>query len=92
MLGFFLVYVGLYTTGAVAMAATDLDPVTALSAAASALNLIGPGLGQIGPDTTWEAVPAAGRPIAAFLMIAGRLEVFTVVALLAALFRAPGRM
>jgi trk system potassium uptake protein len=85
VLGFFLVYAGLYIVGALAMAATELDPVTALSAAASALNLIGPGLGQIGPDTTWQAVPAFGRGVAAFLMIAGRLEVFTVVALLAAL-------
>jgi trk system potassium uptake protein len=85
VLAFFLVYAMIYVAGFMAMATTGVDPVTALSAASSSLNIIGPGLGEIGPDTTWEALPAFGRGVAVFLMIAGRLEVFTVVVLLAAL-------
>ena len=87
ILGFFLVYVIVLVSGTLAMAATEVDPVTAISAAASALNLIGPGLGEIGASDNWEALPDFGRVVASFLMIAGRLEVFTVVALLAAIFR-----
>jgi len=86
VLGFFLVYAMVYVAGALAMAATGVDPVTAISASSSAINIIGPGLGEIGPDATWEALPPFGRAVAAVMMIAGRLEVFTVVALLAALF------
>jgi trk system potassium uptake protein TrkH len=87
VLGFFLVYVIVLVTGTLAMAATEVDPLTAISAAASALNLIGPGLGEIGAHDNWEALPDFGRVVASLLMIAGRLEVFTVVALLAAIFR-----
>jgi len=87
ILGFFLVYVIVLVSGTLAMAATEVDPVTAISAAASSLNLIGPGLGEIGASDNWEALPDFGRVVASFLMIAGRLEVFTVVALLAAIFR-----
>ena len=87
VLGFFLVYVIVIVTGTLAMAATEVDPLTAISAATSSLNLIGPGLGEVGAHDNWEAMPGFGRVVASFLMIAGRLEVFTVVALLAAIFR-----
>ncbi|HSI80387.1 MAG TPA: potassium transporter TrkG, partial [Solirubrobacterales bacterium] len=86
VLGFFLVYAMVYAVGSLAMAATGVDPVTAISAASSAINIIGPGLGEIGPDATWQALPDFGRAVAVVMMIAGRLEVFTVVVLLAAIF------
>lgn len=85
VLGYFLVYVVVYVTGALALAATGVDPVTAISGASSAVNLIGPALGDIGATQTWEAMPGFGRAVAAAMMIIGRLEVFTVVALLVAL-------
>lgn len=87
VLGYFLVYTIVIVTGILAMATTGTDPITAVSAASSALNLVGPGLGQIGPDTTWQALPDGGLAIAVLLMIIGRLEVFTIVALLAAALR-----
>ena len=90
VLGFFLVYAMVYSVGSLAMAASGVDPVTAISAASSSLNIIGPGLGEIGPDTTWQALPDFGRAVAVVMMIAGRLEVFTVVVLLAAIFRRRG--
>ena len=86
VLGFFLVYSLIYVAGSLAMAATGVDPVTAISAASSSLNIIGPGLGEVGPDQSWQALPDFGRGVAIVLMIVGRLEVFTVVALLAAMF------
>jgi trk system potassium uptake protein len=86
VLGFFLVYAMVYVLGSLAMAATGVDPVTAISGASSALNIIGPALGEIGPGTTWQAMPQFGRAVAIPMMIAGRLEVFTVVVLLTALF------
>jgi trk system potassium uptake protein TrkH len=87
VLGFFLVYVLVYVAGSLAMAASGLDPVTAISATAATLDMVGPGLGEVGATDNFEAVPPFGRAVLPMLMIAGRLEVFTVVALLAALFR-----
>lgn len=85
--GFFVVYSLVYVTGSLAMAAAGLDPITAISSVAATLNVVGPGLGEVGGTDNFEAVPTFGRIVLPVLMIAGRLEVFTVVALLAALFR-----
>ncbi len=86
ILGFFLLYVFVYAVGALALAATGLDPITAISGAASTLNIVGPGLGEIGATDNFTAVPPGGRAISIVLMLTGRLEVFTVVALAAMLF------
>ena len=69
------------------MAATGVDPVTAISASATTLNIVGPGLGEIGATDSFTAIPEASRLVAAFLMLTGRLEIFTVVALLATVFQ-----
>jgi trk system potassium uptake protein TrkH len=84
VLGFFLIYMLVYGFGVLAMAAGGLDPLTALSAASATLNMVGPGIGEIGALQTYEALSDFNRAVACVLMIAGRLEVFTVVALLAA--------
>jgi trk system potassium uptake protein TrkH len=86
VLGFFLIYMGVYVVGVLAMAAGGLDPLTALSAAAATLNMVGPGLSEVGALENFEALSDFNRAVACGLMIAGRLEVFTVVALLAALW------
>lgn len=56
---------------------------------AAALNLIGPGLGQVGATDNYEAVSHGGRLILSFVMLAGRLEVFTVLVLLTPAFWRP---
>lgn len=87
VLGFFLLYVAVYAIGSLLMATTGVDPVTAISAAATSLNIVGPGLGEIGATESFAAIPTSGRLVSTILMLIGRLEVFTVVALLAPIFR-----
>jgi trk system potassium uptake protein TrkH len=87
VLGFFLLYVFVYVVGSLAMAATGVDPVTAISASATTINIVGPGLGEIGATDSFAGIPPAGRIVGALLMLIGRLEIFTVVALLAPIFR-----
>lgn len=84
VLGFFLIYLLVFGIGVLVMAASGLDLVTAISAASATLNMIGPGLGEIGAIENFEAMPDLARAASCFLMIAGRLEVFTVVALITA--------
>jgi trk system potassium uptake protein len=91
VLGFFLLYIFVYLFGSLAMGATGVDPVTAISASATAVNIVGPGLGEIGATDDYTAIPEGGRVVAALLMLIGRLEIFTVVALLAPIFRLRGR-
>jgi len=86
VLGFFLIYVLVYAAGVVMMAASGLEPLTAISAASASLNVIGIGFGEIGAFDNFEILNPFARVVSCVLMIAGRLEVFTVVALLAAFY------
>ena len=91
VLGFFLVYSLVYVVGSLVMAASGLDLASAIGATAATLNVVGPGLSHVGATDDYESVSTFGRAFLPLLMIAGRLEVFTVVALLAALVRPHAR-
>lgn len=58
-----------------------IDLLTALGASAATVGNIGPGLGGVGPveNYGWMSGPALG--ILSFLMLVGRLEIFTVLIL-----------
>ena len=60
---------------------TGLDVTTALSASASAIGNIGPGLGTIGPYENWGHLTDLAKWLTSFCMLLGRLEIFTVVVL-----------
>jgi trk system potassium uptake protein TrkH len=64
----------------------DMDIVTGLSAAASAISNVGPGLGTVGPASTYADVAAPGKWILGMLMILGRLEIYPVILLFTASF------
>lgn len=65
------------------LAALGLDFVTSLSAAATAISNVGPGLGEvIGPAGNFAPLPAAAKWSLSAAMLIGRLEVFTFLVLL----------
>ncbi|MGI9522524.1 MAG: TrkH family potassium uptake protein [Hyphomicrobiaceae bacterium] len=79
-LAIYMTTVGLFT---VILSALGLDLTTSLSAAASAVGNVGPGLGDIiGPAGNYSSLPATAKWILAFAMLLGRLELFTVLVLL----------
>jgi trk system potassium uptake protein TrkH len=82
VLAFFLLYVSVFAVGSLAMAAIGPDEVTAISSVAATLNIIGPGLGDIGASENFASIPPGGLWLLSGLMLAGRLEVFTVIVLL----------
>jgi trk system potassium uptake protein len=86
VLSFSLIYALVFVVGSLALAMTGVDLATAISGTSATLNVIGPGLGDVGAVDNFRAIPAGGRAVGIALMLIGRLEVFTVVALLAALF------
>ena len=82
VLGFFYIYMTVFLVGTLVMGAMGLDPVTAASSVISTLNIIGPGIGEVGATESFAAVPQGGLWFLSLLMLIGRLEVFTVLVLL----------
>jgi trk system potassium uptake protein len=82
-------YLAVFAAGTLAMAASGLDLVTAASGVAATLNVIGPGLGDVGAAENFGAVSHGGLWILSALMLIGRLEVFTVLVLLTRAFWRP---
>lgn len=82
ILGFFVLYVFIYALSVFVMGEIgNLDIESAFGAVAATLGNIGPGLGSVGPTDNYAHIPALGKWILSFLMMMGRLEVFTVVIL-----------
>lgn len=82
ILGTGVLYVVTLTVGFVAISAMGLDQVTAFSSVAATLGNVGPGLGAVGPAVNYASIPAVGKLMLAMCMLVGRLEFFTVLALL----------
>ena len=91
VLGFFFIYMLVFALATVALTASGLDLVSAASSAAATLNVVGPGLGEVGATENYEAVPTAGLWVLDACMLIGRLEVFTVLVLLLPAFWTRGR-
>ncbi len=88
-LGFLVTFVLVGAAGTFALLATGLDIETAVSAVAATLTLVGPGLGAVGASENFQAVSETGRGVLSFLMLTGRLELFTVLVLLTPAFWRP---
>ncbi|MCP4727827.1 MAG: TrkH family potassium uptake protein [bacterium] len=79
ILGFFLLFVLLFVLSTLIMTMMGLDLLTALGSVAASLGNIGPGLGEVGPTDNYANIPVAGKMLLSFLMLIGRLEVFTIL-------------
>lgn len=79
--GFFLFYVALFVFGTLFMSMLGLDLATSLGSVAATIGNIGPGIGDVGPTDNFAHIPAIGKWFLSFLMLAGRLEIFTVIIL-----------
>ncbi len=86
ILGFFILYMLAFIIGALVLSFMGLDFQTAVGGAASSLGNVGPALGSLSPTDNFSALPAAGKWWCCFLMLIGRLELFTVLILLTPFF------
>jgi trk system potassium uptake protein TrkH len=86
VLGFFIIYIGFFTLGAIALMGTGQDFLTALSASAACIGNVGPGLGAVGPMDNFAHITTFGKWCLIFLMLLGRLELFTVLVIFSAAF------
>lgn len=77
--GFFILYALSFIIGAVVLAATGLDFETAIGGAASSLGNVGPAFGKLSPVDNFSGLTDFGKMWCSFLMLLGRLELFTVL-------------
>ena len=86
VLAFFILYLLTFFFGAFVMTWLGLDFTSAVGATIATLGNIGPGIGIVGPVENYAAIPQAGKWFLSFLMLLGRLELFTVLVILSPFF------
>lgn len=80
--GFFTLYVMIFVISTIIISLEGLDIVSTSSAVAATLGNIGPGLGVVGPASNFGAFSSASKVLFSFLMLSGRLEIFTLITLI----------
>ena len=81
VLAFIFVYISTVVVLTFALLATGMDLISAFSGTIASINSTGPGLGQIGPSTTYAALSDAQTWIYTLAMFLGRIELFTFLIL-----------
>ena len=79
VLAFMLVYWGTGITMIMLLTASGVDVVTAVGAVIACINNMGPGLGRVGPSTTYAVLTDLQTWILAMTMLLGRLELFSLL-------------
>ena len=81
VLAFIMIYLLVMCFGAMAVSSFGIDFNTSLGAVAATLGNIGPGIGTVGPADNFAHLPTGVKWVLSFLMLVGRLELFTVLIL-----------
>lgn len=83
VMGFLALYIGLFAICTVILSGLGVDFLTSLTAVASCIGNIGPGFGMVGPAENYAVIPVLGKWLLIWCMLLGRLEIYTVIILLA---------
>ena len=82
IISFIYLYIIIFFITTALLSITGLDFITSISAAATAISNVGPGLGDtIGPNGNFYELKDSSKWIMSFAMILGRLELFAVLVL-----------
>lgn len=79
--GFLFLYLTVFVASLVVLSFAGLDLVTTGSMAIASLGNIGPGLGAVGPRANYAFLPVWVKLYLSFLMLVGRLEIYSVLVL-----------
>ncbi len=86
VLAFLFIYVASIVSLSFVLSFTGLDVLTSFSAIVACINNTGPGLGQVGPATTYAVFNDFQTTVCTFAMLLGRLELFTLLVVLTPAF------
>jgi len=82
IISFIYLYVAIFFILTAFLSLTGLDFITSVSAAATSISNVGPGLGSlIGPNGNFSLLPDISKWILSLAMILGRLELFAILVL-----------
>ncbi|MCR5574849.1 MAG: TrkH family potassium uptake protein, partial [Bacteroidaceae bacterium] len=81
VMAFCFIYFIIIFGSSIFLSAIGIDFMEAIGCSVSAIGNMGPALGSYGPSSTWNTMPDAGKWLMSFLMLLGRLEIFTVILL-----------
>ena len=80
---FLVSYVAIFAISVLAISLCEFDFTTNFTAVAATLNNIGPGLNEVGPTGNFGIFSVPAKFVLMFDMLAGRLEIFPMLVLLA---------
>ncbi len=86
ILVFLLIYLGIFIMGTIAVVGLGMDLTSGAGAVATSLGNVGPGIGDVGPVDNFSALSSPIKWILVFLMLLGRLELFTILILFSPYF------
>jgi len=86
VMAFFLIYMIVFALGTVVMSMVGLDFETSVGATIATLGNIGPGIGGVGPVENYAFFNPFAKWFLSFLMLLGRLELFTVLIIISPAF------
>ena len=86
IIAFFVLYMLFFIIGAMVLGFLGLDFESAIGGAASSLGNVGPAFGSLNPLSNFNDLPMLGKWWCGFLMLLGRLELFTVLIILTPYF------
>ena len=81
ILAFMVIYVMTFVFGTIVISSMGYDLDTSMGSVAATLGNIGPGIGKVGPSENFAHFPDFAKWFLSFLMLLGRLELFTIFVL-----------
>ena len=87
LLAFLTAYLLLFFLIAFVMISAGIDNTNAITICLSSMGNVGPTLGiEIGPTMSWSSLPVFAKWMCSFMMLVGRLEIFSVLVILTPAF------
>lgn len=86
VMAFFLIYMIIFAAGTLILSIVGIDFETSVGATIATLGNIGPGIGGVGPVENYAFFSDFAKWFLSFLMLLGRLELFTILIILSPAF------
>jgi trk system potassium uptake protein TrkH len=86
IMNFLLIYLLIFVLGSGVLSLMGYDLLTSFGAVATSLGNVGPGIGLVGPVNNFAFFSPAAKIFLSFIMLLGRLELFTILILFTPFF------
>lgn len=86
IMNFLLIYLLTFVLGSLVMSFMGYDLATSLGTVATCLANVGPGIGDVGPVDNFAFLSPGAKIFLSFIMLLGRLELFTILILFTPFF------